>query len=119
MRVMNKEEHARWNEEMARRHNPDTFITKTGFVIRWIESQRLNCIARAIGPQENGSVLDLGCGAGNLLERLRAQRLVGLDLSDFLLSIAKRKVSGKPHVELIQGRAEELPFADATFDAVT
>jgi ubiquinone/menaquinone biosynthesis C-methylase UbiE len=67
------------------------------------------------------AVLDLACGTGNYLDvqtRAFPGRPVtwfGLDASDAMLSIARAKVPG---VDLRIGRAEALPYADATFDYV-
>ena len=57
-----------------------------------------------------GCVLDLACGDGTLLRAL-GPRAVGLDLSAAELERARSPV--------VRGRAQELPFADASFDAVT
>jgi SAM-dependent methyltransferase len=64
-------------------------------------------------------VLDVGCGPGTVLGQLtRAFGVagVGLDASPKMIEAARRET---PDVdELYVGRAEELPFADASFDAV-
>ncbi|MEW2618653.1 class I SAM-dependent methyltransferase [Streptomyces sp. NPDC048106] len=64
-------------------------------------------------------MLDLGCGDGLLLELLArdgGRRLAGVDLSPESLALARRRpaLSG---VRLHTGRAQELPFADGSFDA--
>jgi len=58
-------------------------------------------------------VLDLACGDGLLMTHLGA-RAVGLDLSREELGLARGRT---PRV--VQGRAQALPFADASFDACT
>jgi SAM-dependent methyltransferase len=65
-------------------------------------------------------VLDLACGDGLLLDLLRARKtseLVGLDMSEGELGAARARL-GKG-VQLIKGRAQELPFPDNSFDLVT
>lgn len=60
-----------------------------------------------------GTVLDVGCADGVLRSALPhpAPRLVGLDASMTLL---------RAHpVPVVQAHAEQLPFADGSFDAVT
>jgi len=62
-------------------------------------------------------VLDLACGAGVVAEAALARGLrpVGLDFSPAMLAEVRRRL---PEVELREGDAEALPFADASFDAV-
>ncbi|MGX4691458.1 class I SAM-dependent methyltransferase [Streptomyces sp. JNUCC 63] len=64
-------------------------------------------------------VLDLGCGDGvllDLLARTEGRRLAGVDLSPEALVLAR----GRPSLRaaaLAEARAQQLPFADGTFDA--
>jgi ubiquinone/menaquinone biosynthesis C-methylase UbiE len=71
------------------------------------------------------SVLDVGCGTGFPLLELAGRlgpssRLVGLDPWRNALERARFKVvqQGFRNVELVEGRAEEMPFPDAAFDLV-
>jgi ubiquinone/menaquinone biosynthesis C-methylase UbiE len=62
-------------------------------------------------------VLDIGCGTGRLAEILAKQhgaRVSGVDPSPEMLEVAQRRRI--PGLELVQGRAEELPFADGQFE---
>ncbi|MFY4717745.1 class I SAM-dependent methyltransferase [Streptomyces sp. LaBMicrA B280] len=64
-------------------------------------------------------VLDLGCGDGLLLELLArdgGRELAGVDLSPQSLALARRR-PGLGAARLHIGRAQELPFADGSFDA--
>lgn len=65
-------------------------------------------------------VLDLGCADGGLLDALAAagaEELAGIDLSEAELAVARRRPS-LSGADLRRGRAQELPFADGSFDAV-
>jgi SAM-dependent methyltransferase len=65
-------------------------------------------------------VLDLGCADGALLEVLAGQGaevLAGIDLSEGELAFARRRPA-LADADLRQGRAQRLPFADDSFDAV-
>jgi len=68
-------------------------------------------------------VLDVACGTGLLIERLRsrlpAARFTGVDLSPAMLQQASRKFAPDPRIALCEASAEQLPFENASFDAVT
>ena len=63
---------------------------------------------------EGVSVLQIGCGTGDLLNALRPSRGVGLDFSPEMIRIAREKY---PHLTFIEGDAESLPL-DEQFDYV-
>jgi ubiquinone/menaquinone biosynthesis C-methylase UbiE len=78
------------------------------------------CVERAgVGPGMD--VLDVACGTGNATipaARVGA-RVTGLDFSPALLAIAReRAADAMVEVEWIEGDAQELPFADGSFDRV-
>jgi demethylmenaquinone methyltransferase/2-methoxy-6-polyprenyl-1,4-benzoquinol methylase len=71
-----------------------------------------------VGPR--ATVLDVATGTGAVARELLAQKrctVVGLDQSPEMLAEARRRLSAS--VTLIEGHAEELPFPDAAFDALT
>lgn len=72
---------------------------------------------RLVGTDLTVSGLDLGCGTGFFLPQLanRCHQLVGLDLAPGMLAQAALRDSG---ARLLCGDAEQLPFADNTFDWV-
>jgi ubiquinone/menaquinone biosynthesis C-methylase UbiE len=71
----------------------------------------------AMLPRLEGDVLELCIGSGMLTAHIPRtfRSYTGLDLSDTLLETLRRRM---PWVTLVQGNAEELSFADESFDAV-
>ena len=73
-------------------------------------------VLRGRGPRR---ILDVGCGTGQLTARiadeLAVDRIVGVDASAGMLARARERSGG---VEWVEGAAEDLPFADDSFDAV-
>jgi len=75
-------------------------------------------------PQPGERVLDLACGTGVVARR--AAPLLGskgtmtaIDLSRNMLSVGRAAAKGEGlNIEWQQGRAEQLPFADGSFDLV-
>jgi SAM-dependent methyltransferase len=66
---------------------------------------------------KGGKALDVGCGEGRFCRMLRAEGFdpVGLDPTLALLEAARAK---DPQGVYLEGRAEALDFADASFDLV-
>jgi SAM-dependent methyltransferase len=76
-------------------------------------------------PRAGEAVLDLGSGSGTDLFCAAALvgesgRVVGVDITDAQLdkAIRLRDREGLSQVELVESHIEELPFEDASFDAV-
>jgi ubiquinone/menaquinone biosynthesis C-methylase UbiE len=82
----------------------------------------LSLIAKAWRSRDHRglAMLDLACGAGAFLHDLATAfpraRLIGVDLSPAYLAEAR---AAAPRASLIQAKAEQLPLADASLDAVT
>lgn len=74
--------------------------------------------------QKEWNVLDIGCGGGanlvQILERCPEGKAYGIDLSPESVAFAKKKnkkfIGTRCYVE--QGCADQLPYADYTFDTV-
>jgi ubiquinone/menaquinone biosynthesis C-methylase UbiE len=68
----------------------------------------------------NGRVLDVGCGSGLFfnLVAVKAQTVVGVDVSRKLLLQAKEHSKSFGNVYVIQGDADHLPFNSSLFDNV-
>lgn len=69
-------------------------------------------------------VLDVGCGPGSITagiaERIGSGRVTGVDLSESQVSLAARACAkrGLSNAQFRTASAYELPFADASFDAL-
>ena len=77
-------------------------------------------VIRRSGMAAGDRVLDVACGTGVLARAAqkhvgRLGAVVGLDRNDAMLAVAARKA---PEIEWRKGRAESLPFDDASFDCV-
>lgn len=72
-------------------------------------------------------VLDCATGTGDqiiaLLEkRPKIRSVIGLDLAEAMMAIGKEKIAAKPYankVNFIRASAQELPFSNERFDAIT
>jgi SAM-dependent methyltransferase len=76
-------------------------------------TRELFTVARALGG-ENGRVLDLGCGAGNMMHHLaRFGDVIGVDNFERALAVARARGYAVRWAE-----AEQLPFSAGSFDLV-
>jgi ubiquinone/menaquinone biosynthesis C-methylase UbiE len=82
-------------------------------------------LLRSLGGAANGGiVLEIGCGRGAgvevILQQFHAAHVTGMDLDPLQIERARKRLQGKydGRFTLISGDAEQLPFADASFDAV-
>jgi ubiquinone/menaquinone biosynthesis C-methylase UbiE len=65
------------------------------------------------------SVLDIGCGTGELLSHLTEWgpiQLAGLDIAPNMISAARKKLGPEPNLRV--GDAESLPWKSASFELV-
>jgi demethylmenaquinone methyltransferase/2-methoxy-6-polyprenyl-1,4-benzoquinol methylase len=73
-----------------------------------------------IDAQPEDRILDVASGTGAVAHELRRRfgcSVVALDQSAEMLAVARAR--GDEGIEVLQGRAEALPFADASFDGLT
>jgi len=78
-----------------------------------------------LGIREGERVLDVGCGSGVVSRAIAARvgaegRVVGLDPSEALLSVARETANASDvgaRIDFRAGSALRLPFPDASFDA--
>jgi arsenite methyltransferase len=69
------------------------------------------------GLSEGATIVDIGCGTGVTVEYLLklGYQAIGIDQS---VSLLNEGLSRQPTLNLIKAKAEELPFANTSFDAV-
>jgi ubiquinone/menaquinone biosynthesis C-methylase UbiE len=108
-----------WEDGMA-----EFFLTQARFESDKRYSPVARAVARLVTGREVPVVLDLGCGPAILLPELArvlpSARLVGVDPSGPMLELAERVIAeaGPGDYQLMEGRAEDIPLADASVDVV-
>jgi demethylmenaquinone methyltransferase/2-methoxy-6-polyprenyl-1,4-benzoquinol methylase len=118
---LTKEETLRLFEGLPRRYDTAGALLSFGQDPRW----RRAMVGRVqAGPDDR--VLDVATGTGMVavaLVRRYGCSVVGLDQSPEMLAGARAKLEADPElgsrIELVQGEAESLPYADGEFDHLT
>ncbi len=78
-----------------------------------------------IVPGEPRLILDVATGPAGVALQLAARtgaHVVGVDLTEAMIRQGQANVAragAEKHVQVVLGKGEQLPFADATFDALT
>lgn len=106
-----------WNESMVKKYNIEDYYQKSNFLIRFVEQRRLSLIKSMIDAQSDDDILDIGCGAGHVIEKFPSGRITGVDISESMLNLAKKRLKEKK-VKLIKGNVEKLPFSGEKFDKI-
>ncbi len=82
-------------------------------------------LVRHVRAPAGGTVLDVACGPCAVTLAMAAQldaRFVGIDVSEHMLRRGESNLQARgvaSRVALVLGRGEELPFPDASFDALS
>lgn len=108
-----------------------TILRKWSYQYQWLYDAIAQFSALAVGGEarfrqlalkdlnidNNTQILDLCCGAGQTTQFLikYSNQVTGLDASPLALERAKKRV---PQAQYVEGLAEDLPFADSSFDLV-
>jgi len=75
-----------------------------------------------VGLKDANMILDVGCGSGMVtrdIARLTKGKVIGIDGSKDMITVAKKVLKDYKNIELRAGSAEALPFSNNTFDLVT
>lgn len=109
---------ARMFDAVAPRYDLVNRIVSLGLDQRWRK-----IAIRKLGELNEASVLDVATGTGDValsLMHRNPARVVGVDISEEMLARARAKASQNEtgdQLIFVSGRAEDLPFADSSFDA--
>jgi demethylmenaquinone methyltransferase/2-methoxy-6-polyprenyl-1,4-benzoquinol methylase len=83
-------------------------------------------VVKMVVDSKPKSILDIATGTGDLAikfaKRSTAGKIVGLDISEGMLSVARKKTESSElagRVSFIKGDSEVLPFQNNSFDAIT
>lgn len=100
-------------DDVAERYDITNDVLSLGQDRRWRK-----IVLDAVDPAPGDVVLDLAAGTGTSSQpfRDRGATVVPCDFSVGMLQVGKK---AKPHLPFVAGDGTKLPFADATFDAVT
>lgn len=95
-------------------------VISFGIDVKW--RKKVIDLVDATSPK---SVLDIATGTGDLaisLAQTNAEEIVGLDISEGMLAVGRKKIAAKnlsSKIKMVQADSEALPFENNSFDAIT
>lgn len=111
-----KETFEKWNEEHAEKHDLDKFYNHPNLLFRYIENTRIKKLIKLAEIQDTDKVIEVGCGAGHILERVPNGKLYGIDISEIQIKRAKERLGNK--AEISKSPGEKIPYDDKYFDKI-
>lgn len=95
-------------------------------MMNWVAAPAFKWSCQYIMPRKDAAILDVGCGGGknisNFLKRCPKCIVTGIDYSAVSVDQAikqNNKDIKMGNCKIVQGSAEQMPFADETFTIVT
>ena len=95
------------------------------FLSMGIDIQWRKKVLKIVKKEQPKTILDIATGTGDLailLSKTNPEKIVGLDLSNGMLEVGRKKISEKKldHlITMVQGDSENLPFENSSFDVIT
>jgi demethylmenaquinone methyltransferase/2-methoxy-6-polyprenyl-1,4-benzoquinol methylase len=117
-------ESARKREALELFHGlPNRYDQLSAALSFWQDPRWRRALMDEVAPAAGQRILDVATGTGMVAAELLGRAdcsIVGVDQSKEMLAAARARFANDGgRVELVEGQAEELPFADESFDALT
>ena len=116
-----KEQVAEMFDDIAFRYDFLNRFLSAGIDVRWRKTA-----IRKLADIDPKIILDVATGTADvaimLTRILKPAKIVGIDISDGMLQLGRKKIEHLglgSTIELLNGDSEAIKFADSTFDAVT
>lgn len=128
-KILNGKEqgHEIWNQFLVEAHGVAPSMTPAMFASYRTQSGKTSYELLANETERYretaSTILDLACGDGYLIQYLLPVlgpkgSVVGVDMSEGEMNIAKEKYKSNSQVEIFKARAQALPFADNSIDCI-
>jgi demethylmenaquinone methyltransferase/2-methoxy-6-polyprenyl-1,4-benzoquinol methylase len=119
-KISKKEQVARMFNSISGRYDFLNHFLSLGIDKAWRKKA-----VRLLEPYKPKVMLDVATGTGDFALQsltLNPEKIIGVDISEGMLEVGRKKMSGRGLNEIIEmrsGDSENLPFSDNNFDAVT
>lgn len=115
-----KEQVTKMFDTISKEYDGLNRVISFGIDVKWRKK-----VVAIIAETHPKRILDIATGTGDLainLAETDAQEVIGLDISDGMLEVGRKKIADKKldhKIKMTLGDSENLPFEDNSFDAIT
>ena len=115
-----KEQVTKMFDTISKEYDGLNRVISFGIDVKW-----RNKVVKLVKETHPETILDIATGTGDLainLTKTNAKKIIGLDISEGMLDIGRKKIANKKldeTITMIVGDSENLPFENDTFDAIT
>ena len=115
-----KEQVEQMFDNISGKYDELNHILSMGIDVGWRKK-----VVKKVGATKPETILYIATGTGDLaimMAKSTQAKITGFDLSAGMLEVGKNKVAEQKlddRIEMIQGDAENMPFADNSFDCIT
>ncbi len=115
-----KEQVTKMFDNISNEYDSLNRVISFGIDVKW-----RNKVVSLVNNSSPKTILDVATGTGDLaisLVKTNAKKIIGLDISDGMLEVGRKKISKKElssTIEMVLGDSENLLFEDNSFDAIT
>ena len=115
-----KEQVTKMFDTISKEYDGLNRVISFGIDVKW-----RNKVVNMVAEKNPKNILDIATGTGDLaisLSKTSAKSIIGLDISDGMLEVGRKKIKSKyldDTIDMVIGDSEALPFKDSSFDAIT
>lgn len=115
-----KEQVTKMFDTISKEYDHLNRVISFGIDIKWRKK-----VVEIVSNTNPETVLDIATGTGDLainLTKTSAKKIVGLDISDGMLEVGRKKIDKlqlNNRIEMVLADSEEMPFENDSFDAIT
>lgn len=115
-----KEQVAEMFDKISGNYDGLNRVISFGIDVKWRKK-----VVDIVAKKNPKNILDIATGTGDLainLVETGAKEIIGLDISEGMLEVGRKKIGAKhlsEKIKMVQADSEALPFENDTFDAIT
>ena len=115
-----KEQVAQMFDTISKEYDGLNRVISFGIDVKWRKK-----VVDIVAKSKANRILDIATGTGDLainLAKTNAQEIIGLDISDGMLEIGRKKIAERQlsnKIQMLLADSENMPFEDNSFDAIT